>query len=165
MTFAVMLYIYSYSETLVLYFENIKKMKLSVCVYIYICIYIYITIEQHTAAAAAVAAAAPRPARSDARRAGRAGAPPTGLVGTPLLLPLLLPLYIVQWFYLYIYYVVAKKIHLSFENIIFWEEIVALMIRFFIFKYDFSQENKLFASKIFFHLNIYFYQDNYEIAS
>ena len=38
-------------------------------------------IDQHTAAAA-VAAAAPRPARSAARRAGWARAPPTRLVGT-----------------------------------------------------------------------------------
>ena len=48
--------------------------------------YIYIIIEKHRAAAAAVAAATPRPARSAARRAGQAGAPPTSLVGTPLLL-------------------------------------------------------------------------------
>ena len=34
------------------------------------------------------AAAEPRPARSAARQAGRAGAPPTGPVGTPLLLVL-----------------------------------------------------------------------------
>ena len=51
--------------------------------------------EHHTAAAPAVAAAAPQPARAAARRADVARAPPTGLVGTPLLLPLLLPLYVV----------------------------------------------------------------------
>ena len=58
----------------------------------------YIIREQHTAAAAAVEAASRRPALSAARRAdraGRAGAPPTALVGTLLLLPLLFPLYVV----------------------------------------------------------------------
>jgi len=49
--------------------------------------YIYI-IEQHKA----VAAVAPQQAQSAALWAGRTGAPPTGPVGTPLLLPLLLPL-------------------------------------------------------------------------
>jgi hypothetical protein len=58
-------------------------------------IYIYIIIEQHTAAAAAVAAAASRLAQSAAPRPGQPGAPPTRLVGAPLLLPLLLPLYVV----------------------------------------------------------------------
>ena len=90
--------------------ENIENSKSSVDIYIdvYTCIYIYIIIEQQTAAAA-VAAAAPRPARSTARRAGQARAPPTGLVGTPLLPPLLLPLYVVLC-YIYIYYTTAKKL-------------------------------------------------------
>ena len=64
--------------------------------------YIYI-IEQHTAAAAAVAATVLRPARLAARRAGWARAPPTGLVGTPLLLPPLLSLFVVLLLYIYIY--------------------------------------------------------------
>ena len=65
-----------------------------VYIYIYIYTYMYIIIEQHTAAAAAaVATAAPRTARSAARQPGWAEAPPTGLVGTPLLERV--PLYVV----------------------------------------------------------------------
>ena len=56
-------------------------------------IYMYKVIDQHTAAAAAVAAAVSQPAWL--ARSGRPGAPPTGLVGAPLVLPLLLPLYAV----------------------------------------------------------------------
>ena len=65
---------------------------------------------RHTAAAAAVAAAASRPAWSEVRRASRAGAPPTGPVGTPLLLPCLCRC---MWLYDYIciliYYIIANK--------------------------------------------------------
>ena len=86
---------------------------------------IYMIIEQHTAA--------------------EPGAPPSGLVGAPLLLLLLLPLYVFLWLYIYIYIYTHIHIHIYICICIYRK----LCISYYM---------KLYHIYIYIHINFHFFE-------